>query len=680
MLRVTRSRIQRYSIAVLAVALALLLMLLEPLIPLKCSPWMLCFAAVTLSAWYGVGPGLLAIALAILAVDYFFISPIHSLVFIDGTDSVQLIVFSLVSLLLALKATPNAADSIASEELSNLCDSEAQFKRLFDANMLGVSFSDLDGNITKANDAFLKIVGYTQSDLQTGKVRWDKMTPPEYRHLDEQAIVELRARGMASHWEKEYIRSDGNRVSVVLACALLEGSQENCISFILDLTERQRAEQELRHNAFHDPLTGLPNRAFFMDRLEHAIQQTKRHEDYLFAVLFLDLDRFKVVNDSLGHLLGDQLLIAIAGKLEACLRLTDLAARLGGDEFTILLEGIKDVSDALRVAERILRELALPFHLDGQEVFTSASIGIALSETGYSRPQDLLRDADTAMYRAKALGKARYEIFNSDMHTRAVARLQLEVELRNAIERQELRLQYQPIVSLSTGRIVSFEALVRWQHPQHGLRSPAEFIPIAAETGLINRLNQWVLRVACVQLRQWQLQFPATPYVTMSVNLSDQQFTQPDLIDQVEQILQETGLAGSSLRLEVTEGGLMENAAAVTTTLGQLKELGVQLSIDDFGSGYFSLGRLHRFPINELKIDRSFVAQISLEPGNSEIIDTIVTLAHKLGVEVTAKGVETQVQLTLLRELECEYGQGYFFSQPLDSKAAEALLMANPHW
>jgi diguanylate cyclase (GGDEF)-like protein/PAS domain S-box-containing protein len=448
-----------------------------------------------------------------------------------------------------------------------------------------------------------------------------------------------------------------------------------------DITERKRAEEQLLHNAFHDALTGLPNRAWFMERLKDAIERAKQQENYLFAVLFLDLDRFKVINDSLGHLVGDQFLIKIAARLKACLRPIDTAARLGGDEFTILLEGIENLSEAIEVVELIQQELALPFDLDGQEVFTTASIGIALNSIlTYDQPENLLRDADTAMYRAKVLGRARYELFNPDMYTNAVGRLQLETDLRRAIERREFRVYYQPIVSLSTGTISGFEALLRWQHPERGLLSPADFIPVAEETGLIVEIGYWVLFEACRQMQVWQMRYPTSFLDKISVNLCVKQFYQADLIEQIAEILHSTGLDACSLMLEITESAIMENGDEANTALSQLREMGIELSIDDFGTGYSSLGRLHTFPINVLKIDRSFVSPVDANNRNLGIIEIIVTLADKLAMDVTAEGVETQEQLALVRKLKCEYGQGYFFSRPLDSSAAEALIMANPRW
>ena len=450
---------------------------------------------------------------------------------------------------------------------------------------------------------------------------------------------------------------------------------------LIEITERKRVESQLLYLAFHDALTGLPNRAAFMNRLRRAMDYSKRHSDYLFAVLFIDLDRFKLINDSLGHIKGDQFLLAIANKLEICVRSIDTAARLGGDEFTILLEGIQDVSDAIKAVERIQQELALPFELDGQEVFTTASIGIALSSTvNYEHPEELLRDADTAMYRAKVLGRARYELFNSDMYANVLAKLQLEAELRRAIERLEFRVYYQPIVSLTKGSILGFEALLRWQHPERGLLNPADFIFLAEETGLIFSIGSWVLNEACRQMQAWRICHHSNSLDKISVNLSLKQFSQPNLIDQIEQVLRSTGLDAANLVLEITEGVIVENGDKATAALLQLREMGIELSIDDFGTGYSSLGDLYNFPISVLKIDRSFISLMSANSKNLEIIEIIITLAQKLGVDVLAEGVETKEQLALLRKLNCEYAQGNFFSVPLNSSAAEGLIMTNPRW
>ncbi len=456
--------------------------------------------------------------------------------------------------------------------------------------------------------------------------------------------------------------------------------------------ERGRAEDRLIHGAFHDPLTNLPNRAFFLERLQSATIRAKRHESYRFAVLFIDLDRFKVVNDSLGHMAGDQLIMEIAHRLTAAVRRTDMVARnadeaassgycgddtvarLGGDEFTILLDEIRDVSDPMRVADRIQRELAVPFLLAGQEVVTTVSIGIALSATGYSDAHDILRDADIAMYRAKTLGKARCEVFDQAMHASAVARLQLEGDLRHALEREEFRLHYQPIVSLVNGSIHGFEALIRWEHPQKGLMQPAEFIPIAEETGIILFIGKWVLREACRQMRAWQAQFPKASQLTMSVNLSAKEFAQSDLIGQIAQILQETGVTPHCIRLELTETAAMENAERTRQLLLGLKHLGIRLSIDDFGTGYSSLSYLRRFPIDTLKIDRSFVSHLDDHEENREIVRTIMMLACNLGMEVIAEGAETSGEVGHLKDLNCEYVQGYFFCKPVDRATAQNIL------
>lgn len=447
-----------------------------------------------------------------------------------------------------------------------------------------------------------------------------------------------------------------------------------------DITERKQAEAQVRYNAFHDSLTGLANRAFFLECLEQAHSHIKRQPDYKFGVLFLDLDRFKLINDSLGHAAGDLLLIAMARRLETCLRPTDRAARLGGDEFTVLLDDINGLSDVVLVAERIMAQLKLPFDLGGQEIFTSASIGIALSTAGYTQPEDLLRDADFALYQSKALGKGRTEIFKPAVHTQAVKQLKLETELQRAIAHQELQVHYQPIVCLASGKITGFEALVRWQHPDRGLLYPADFLPLAAETDLDLAIDRWVLGQACRQIVIWQRQFPHTPPLSISINLSSPQFGQPDLIEYIEQVLQETGLPAQSLKLELTETALLENSELIAATLSKLRDLRIALAIDDFGTGYSSLGRLQSFAIDDLKIDRSFVSRMDCEPNSSQasspIVETIVTLAHNLGLAIVAEGIETIGQLTQLQQLNCEYGQGFFFSRALNSLAAEKLMEA----
>src|ERR1041385_6695593 len=445
-------------------------------------------------------------------------------------------------------------------------------------------------------------------------------------------------------------------------------AEQDRISRVLEETK-----EHFRHAAFHDPLTGLPNRAMFTELLKAEIETSKRNKEHLFAVLFLDLDRFKNVNDSLGHGYGDLLLVAFAERLERTLRPVDTLARFGGDEFAILLSGMTDATDAVRVAQRIQDELSQPFVLDKNSAFATASIGIALSSSGYDRADDILRDADIAMYRAKENGKARYEVFDHGMHARAVSRLQLESDLRQAIEQKEFCVYYQPIVSLQTGRLAGFEALVRWNHPRRGLVSPGDFIPVAEETGLIVPIGEWVLQEACRHIRECQLAHASHRALSLSVNLSARQVAQPDLLSRIKEALDDSKLNPHCLKLEITESVVMENAEAAAQMFKQLRSLGVQLSIDDFGTGYSSLSYLHRFPLNYLKIDRSFVSRLTTDNDNA-IVRTISTLARNLGMEVIAEGIETEEQFQQLKMLGCEYGQGYLFSRPVANEGVDHLL------
>jgi diguanylate cyclase (GGDEF)-like protein len=447
---------------------------------------------------------------------------------------------------------------------------------------------------------------------------------------------------------------------------------------IEDATERKTLEEQLAHRAFHDSLTDLPNRALFMDRLGHTLAQADRRGGKV-AVLFVDLDNFKLVNDSLGHEAGDRLLVAMAERLRRCLRPGDTAARLGGDEFTILLEGV-DMRDATRVAERVAEALRAPFDLEERQIFTSASIGIVLNTTNQDEPANLLRNADLALYQAKGSGKASYTVFDPGMSTHALEHLELGNDLRQALERDEFKVYYQPKVLLETGKILGAEALVRWEHPERGLLLPSNFVPIAEEAGLILHIGQRVLEEACRQARAWQEQYPGGPPRLMCVNLSARQFQHPDLAEDIARVLRETGLDPCSLCLEITESALMKDVQSTITTLQELKGLGVKFAIDDFGTGYSSLSYLKRFPVSFLKIDRSFIDGLEKDPEDTVLVSGIITLAHTLGMRVIAEGVETAEQLARLREMGCDIAQGNYFSEPVSGRAVTAFLANDLRW
>ncbi len=441
-----------------------------------------------------------------------------------------------------------------------------------------------------------------------------------------------------------------------------------------EIEERKRVEELLRHDAFHDKLTGLPNRALLTERLERTLVRTRRHPQYRFSVLFLDLDNFKNVNDSLGHTIGDKLLVQFADRLNGCVREVDTVARLGGDEFVILLEDIEDLHHPTIVAERILESLNHPFQLSENEIYSSTSIGIVVGAIEYYYPEEVLSDADIAMYRAKDLGRGRYEIFDRSMREKILERLTLERQLRRVIEREELVLHYQPIHALADGEISGFEALVRWKHAQNGLIFPGEFIPIAEDTGLILKIGRWVLHTACSQTQEWQERFPQNPALTISVNLSGRQLVQPDLVEEVQQILQETGLRASSLNIEITENAVITELEKVIVTLEQLRAIGVGVQLDDFGTGYSSLNYLHQLPIDGIKIDRSFITQVSAENKKPSLTQSIITMGHELGLTIIAEGIESEEQIVRLKALGADYGQGYHFSRPVEAEGVEELL------
>jgi diguanylate cyclase (GGDEF)-like protein len=441
---------------------------------------------------------------------------------------------------------------------------------------------------------------------------------------------------------------------------------------------RRQAEKQLLRQAFYDSLTNLPNRALFMDRLHNSLERKKRHPDYVFAVFFLDLDRFKVINDALGHLIGDQVLVQLSQRLKRSTRSMDTLARFGGDEFAILMEDVQEIDHVDQLADRIKDEMRLPFYVFGREVFAAVSIGIVLSSVSdYGRPDELMRDADIAMYRAKALGKACHVIFDSSMHEEAATTLWLETDLRKALGRNEFTLYYQPIVSLHDNEIIGFEALIRWRHPDRGLMLPLDFMNMAEETGLIIPIGQWAIREACQQMRQWQERFPECRRFTISVNVSSKVFSQTDFYEVIEDILRDTRLEPSCLRLEIVESTLIANPEPAAVLLKRLKNLNVRFDIDDFGTGYSALNYLRQFPINGLKIDRSFINALSFDQDNAEIVKTIIALAHALNLDVIAEGVETYEQLEIFKTIRGKYAQGFYIYKPLDNKAAEDLLAKN---
>ena len=486
--------------------------------------------------------------------------------------------------------------------------------------------------------------------------------------------------------QQEAALRDGRVLACYSAPLHCNGRHLGRAFYFRDLTRQKLAEQEmaqaadrLRHDSLHDPLTGLPNRALFTQRVERCIRKSHENEAFRFAILFLDLDRFKIINDSLGHAVGDELLITIAEKLKHCVRgqgrpgRNDTVARLGGDEFTILLEDLKDPADALQVAERIQQALSVPLKLQGHEIYTTASIGVVNSVEGYDNGKDLLRDADAAMYRAKGSGKARHVVFDATMHEAAMRRLRLESDLRRAVERGELVLHYQPIVSLGTRAIIGFEALVRWEHDGK-LISPADFISVAEDTGVIVSIGLWVLEEACRQLRVWRAANPRLPGLSVSVNVSRRQFADLTFVDSVKKVMVATRIPPTALKLEITESLIMQDTQQAMSALRQLRDLGVGIHMDDFGTGYSSLSCLHRFPLDGLKIDRAFVHNFTERRESAAVIHAIVSLAHNLNMRVIAEGLEMPEQVAFLQAMDCDYGQGYLFGRPLTAEAATAFI------
>jgi diguanylate cyclase (GGDEF)-like protein/PAS domain S-box-containing protein len=550
---------------------------------------------------------------------------------------------------------------------STLRQSEARLQQIVNGTADGILILNREGIVLFSNAAASILFGYPMEDL----LGLDMRLPCKIADTNEIQILCKTDRGMTTR-----------NIEMKLSRTLWEGAFAY-LATLRDITERKRSEEELTYSAFHDALTKLPNRAALMIQLEGAIAKTQFDSSYLFAVLFLDLDGFKSVNDRLGHIAGDRLLIEVARRLELCLRPSDQIARLGGDEFVICLNNIHSIQDATHVAERIEIALSSPITWEDQQIFTTASIGIAIGKDSYRNPEELLRDADSAMYAAKKLGQGCYEVFDTAISACIVPKFRQEFELKQALDRQEFILHYQPIIDLRSQKITGFEALLRWIHPERGLIAPDDFIPLAEETGLIIPIGAWVLSEACSQLKIWQREIASNIPLSMSVNVSSLQLRHPGFLAMVEQTLMTTQIQASRLTLEITESVMMEESASMGHLLRQLRAQDIQLSLDDFGTGYSSLIALKQFPISALKLDRSFTQGLGDDPKSLEIVQAVMQLAQKMNMAVIAEGIETASQQNHLQTLDCIMGQGFLFSAAIDSQAAGHLLEANmrlPQW
>lgn len=560
---------------------------------------------------------------------------------------------------------------------SALREAERRYYNLFENALEGIFRTTLSGQFLDANPALARIFGFADPGEMSecvGEESASLYVDPGRRR---EFLRILEERGRVTDFDSQARRKDGTIIWIsenARAVRKPDGRLDWCEGTVVDITERKRMEERLVRGALYDALTGLPNRSLLTELMGRALERVRRKPGTLFAALVIDLDRFKMVNDSMGHAQGDRLLLAFARRLLAFLPPDTTLGRMGADEFCLLVDDLKDDAPAMALADRIQEALSLPFELEGREVYAAASIGIVVGTGSYAGPEEILRDADTAMHRAKMAGKGRYEIFDSSMHAKAVKLLTLETDLRRAVERDEFLLHYQPIVSLEDGSLTGFEALIRWRHPRMGLVPPLDFIPLAEDTGLIVPIGKWVLRKACLQLAEWRGLLEGGRKLTMSVNISGKQLDGMDFAEMIQGILLEARLEPSCLKLEVTESAIMEHPEAAAAILERLKEMGVRLSLDDFGTGYSSLSYLHRFPFHNLKIDRSFISKLEGGEKDEEIVRVINSLARNLGMDVVAEGIETKSQWDLLHKLDCGFGQGYYFSRPLEDEAARRLI------
>lgn len=576
----------------------------------------------------------------------------------------------------ALREANETLETKVKERTAELRESEMKYRTIFENTGTATVIVESDTTISLANSEFANIAGFEKSEIENIKSWLHFMDEKTQRKIQNDEFVPEHAEynQIAPHFECTFIDKNGNHKDMLCALAAIPGSEKGVVS-LADITELKQAERQIYHQAFHDTLTSLPNRALFMEHLNMALKRAKRRDDYYFAVLYLDIDRFKLVNDSLGHSVGDRLIGAFANRIQESLRELDILARFGGDEFVILLEDIENSEYASGVADRLQEELKRPFMIEGKEVFAPASFGVVLNTRDYEDPEDIIRDADAAMYHAKENGKAQYKIFDKTLHKKALHLLERETDLRKAVHRNEFENHYQPIVDLQTASLVGFEALIRWNHPQLGLIYPGSFISIAEETGLIVPITQLIAQRACEDLCRWQDQLKDELKLTMNINLSSKHFMSPTLLDDIKEILNQTGMPPQQLKLEITETALMEDADETIRLVHRLKELGLHLVIDDFGTGYSSLSYLQRLPIDTLKVDRSFVSRIQSDPdGNRNIVEAIISLAHRLKMMVVAEGVETEEQFAILLEMNCQFGQGYLFSKPLSKPQADVLI------